>query len=144
MRSEPENGSGTDRRIDFFSAEWNNPPRSFVYMYEVTKEMSTLLSIFPKESDPILLDIDEAEQTVYLDGQPCALTQQEFSLLQELAQHVGCAMSRQELLMKAWGYVSPGETRTVDVHIQRLRKKLGFSCIETVYRRGYKLRAQEV
>ena len=113
-------------------------------MYEVTKEMSTMLSIFPKESDPILLDIDEAEQTVYLDGQPCALTQQEFSLLQELAQHVGRAMSRQELLMKAWGYVSPGETRTVDVHIQRLRKKLGFSCIETVYRRGYKLRAQEV
>ena len=54
------------------------------------------------------------------------------------------ALSREELLQKAWGYVIPGETRTVDVHIQRLRKKLGFSCIETVYRRGYKLRAQAV
>ena len=106
--------------------------------------MSTMLSIFPREDAPVLLDIDEEEQAVYVDGQPCALTQQEFSLLQELAQHLGRAMSREELLRDAWGYASPGETRTVDVHIQRLRKKLGFSCIETVYRRGYKLRAQEI
>lgn len=106
--------------------------------------MSTMLSIFPKEQEPVLLDIDEKEQAVYVDGQPCSLTPQEFSLLQELVQHVGCALSREELLQKAWGYVIPGETRTVDVHIQRLRKKLGFSCIETVYRRGYKLRAQAV
>ena len=106
--------------------------------------MSTMLSIFPKEREPILLDIDDEEQRVYVDGRPCVLTQQEFSLLQELAQHVGRALSRQELLQRAWGYVSPGETRTVDVHIQRLRKKLGFSCIETVYRRGYRLQAQEV
>ena len=54
--------------------------------------MSTMLSIFPKERDPILLDIDEEEQAVYVDGQPCSLTPQEFSLLQELAQHVGCAL----------------------------------------------------
>ena len=106
--------------------------------------MSTMLSIFPKEKEPVLLDIDDEAQQIYVDGQPCALTPQEFSLLQELAQHVGRALSRQELLQSAWGYASPGETRTVDVHIQRLRKKLGFSCIETVYRRGYKLRAQEV
>ena len=106
--------------------------------------MSTMLSIFPKERDPILLDIDEKEQAVYVDGEPCSLTPQEFSLLQELAQHVGRALSREELLQKAWGDVTPGETRPVDVHIQRLRKKLGFSCIETVYRRGYKLRAREV
>ena len=52
--------------------------------------------------------------------------------------------SREELLRDAWGYASPGDTRTVDVHVQRLRKKLGFACIETVYRLGYKLRAQEV
>ena len=51
---------------------------------------------------------------------------------------------REELLRDAWGYASPGDTRTVDVHVQRLRKKLGFACIETVYRLGYKLRAQEV
>ena len=106
--------------------------------------MSTMLSIFPKESTPVLLDIDEDRQVVYVDGAPCALTQQEFSLLQELAQHLGRPLSRQELLRSAWGYVCPGETRTVDVHIQRLRNKLGLSCIETVYRRGYRLRAQAV
>ena len=106
--------------------------------------MSTMLSIYPKENAPTLLAIDEEEKTVYVDGERCALTQQEFSLLQELAQNSDRAVSREELLRDAWGYVCPGETRTVDVHVQRLRKKLGFSCIETVYRRGYKLRAQEV
>ncbi len=106
--------------------------------------MSTMLSIFPKDENPTLLAIDDEQQVVYVDGEPCELTHQEFSLLQELAQNIDRPVSRQELLRDAWGYVSPGETRTVDVHIQRLRKKLGFFCIETVYRRGYKLRAQEV
>lgn len=106
--------------------------------------MSTLLSVKSGEKTPALLIIDEEEQTVYVDGELCTLTQQEFSLLQELAQNANHAVSRQELLREAWGYVCPGETRTVDVHVQRLRRKLGFSCIETVYRMGYKLKAQLV
>ena len=106
--------------------------------------MSTMLSIFPKDENPTLLAIDDEQQAVYVDGEPCELTHQEFSLLQELAQNIDRPVSRQELLRDAWGYVSPGDTRTVDVHVQRLRKKLGFFCIETVYRRGYKLRAQAV
>ena len=106
--------------------------------------MSTMLSIFPKDENPTWLAIDDEQQVVYVDGEPCELTHQELSLLQELAQNIDRPVSRQELLRDAWGYVCPGETRTVDVHIQRLRKKLGFFCIETVYRRGYKLRAQEV
>ena len=106
--------------------------------------MSTMLSIFPKDENPTLLAIDDEQQVVYVDGEPCELTHQEFSLLQELAQNIDRPVSRQELLRDAWGYVCPGETRTVDVHIQRQSKKLGFFCIETVYRRGYKLRAQEV
>ncbi|MBR3109545.1 MAG: winged helix-turn-helix transcriptional regulator [Clostridia bacterium] len=106
--------------------------------------MSTMLSIYPKDENPTLLAIDDEQKAVYVDGEPCELTQQEFSLLQELAQNFDRPVSRQELLRDAWGYVCPGETRTVDVHVQRLRKKLGFFCIETVYRRGYKLRAQAV
>ena len=113
-------------------------------MYEVTKEMSTMLSVNPRENETALLAIDEEERAVYVDGEPCELTQQEFNLLQELAQNADRPVSREELLRDAWGYVCPGETRTVDVHIQRLRKKLGFACIETVYRRGYRLRAQAV
>ncbi len=106
--------------------------------------MSTMLSIYPKDENPTLLAIDDEQKVVYVDGEPCELTQQEFSLLQELAQNIDRPVSREELLRDAWGYVSPGETRTVDVHVQRLRKKLGFFCIETVYRCGYKLRAQAV
>ena len=127
-----------------FCAPWNKPGSSFVYMYEVTEEMSTLLSMKPQENETALLAIDEEERAVYVDGQPCNLTQQEFYLLQELAQNADKPVSREDLLRDAWGYQSPGETRTVDVHIQRLRKKLGFACIETVYRLGYRLRAQAI
>lgn len=103
--------------------------------------MLTLFSLKPEEENARLLALGENENSVYVDGHPCPLTQQEFYLLQELAQHVGSTVSREHLLKTAWGYISPGETRTVDVHIQRLRKKLGFSSIETVYRLGYRLKA---
>ena len=73
-----------------------------------------------------------------------SVNEQEYLLLSELAQHAGEAVSRQDLLRKAWGYLSPGDTRTVDVHIQRLRKKIGFHSIDTVYRTGYRLRAHRV
>ena len=106
--------------------------------------MSTLLSMKSGENHSTFLMIDEAAQTVYVNGALCSLTQQEFSLLQELAQNADRAVSRQDLLRDAWGYASPGDTRTVDVHVQRLRRKLGFSCIETVYRLGYRLRARMV
>jgi len=52
----------------------------------------------------------------------------------------GAVVSRADLLRTAWGYQDIGDTRTVDVHIQRLRRKLGKSCIETVYKTGYKLK----
>jgi len=103
--------------------------------------MSTLLSVKSGENKAAYLTIDEEDKLVYVNGEPCALTQQEFSLLQELAQTPNQPVSREALLKEAWGYVSPGETRTVDVHVQRLRRKIGFSCIETVYRMGYKLKA---
>ena len=102
--------------------------------------MSTMLSIFPQADNPTLLAIDEDEKTVYVDGEPCVLTQQEFSLLQELAQNIDRPVSREELLRDAWGYLCPGETRTVDVHIQRLRGKIGAERIETIIRYGYRFR----
>jgi len=103
--------------------------------------MSTLLSVKSGENKAAYLTIDEEDKVVYVNGELCALTQQEFSLLQELAQTPNQPVSRENLLREAWGYLSPGETRTVDVHVQRLRRKIGFSCIETVYRMGYKLKA---
>ncbi len=84
------------------------------------------------------LDVEKREAT--LDGEVVELTAQEFALLQALMLSPDAALTRQELLRTAWGYQSAGETRTVDVHVQRLRKKLGTSCIETVYKLGYRLK----
>ena len=68
------------------------------------------------------------------------LTPREFDLLAFLARHPGRALSRDELLRKVWGYDYVGETRTVDVHVRRLRAKLGDAhpCIATVLGAGYK------
>ncbi len=84
------------------------------------------------------LDIEHRECT--LDGESLPLTAQEFSLLQALMESPDSPLTREELLRTAWGYQTMGETRTVDVHIQRLRRKLGSSCIETVYKLGYRLK----
>lgn len=102
--------------------------------------MCLTMAIQKESETSAVLSIYEENQSVYLDGNPCELTQQEYQLLQKLAENSNRAISRQELLRTAWGYLSPGDTRTVDVHVQRLRKKLGFASIETVYRCGYKLR----
>lgn len=84
------------------------------------------------------LDLEHRECT--LDGENLPLTAQEFSLLQALMESPDSPLTREELLRTAWGYHSAGETRTVDVHIQRLRRKIGTSCIETVYKLGYRLK----
>ncbi len=76
---------------------------------------------------------------VFLRGEPVELTQQEFTLLQTLIENRNIALSRQRLLNEAWGISFIGESRTVDVHIQRLRKKLDLGDrITTVFRTGYR------
>ena len=87
------------------------------------------------------LRMDVNARKVTRDGEELSLTTQEFELLRALMRSAGTAVSRQELLRTAWGYQSDGLTRTVDVHIQRLRKKLGATQIETVYKTGYRLLA---
>ena len=65
---------------------------------------------------------------------------QEYNLLEALVLNRNFALSREKLLQLAWGYDYSGDTRTVDVHIQRLRKKLGlYREIATVYKYGYRL-----
>jgi len=67
------------------------------------------------------------------------LTQREFDLLEYLMQRPGMVVSREELLEVVWGYLAPGETRTVEVHVAQLRKKLGDpSLVRTVRGVGYK------
>jgi DNA-binding response OmpR family regulator len=88
---------------------------------------------------PIAIDADR--HTVTLDGREIKLTAKEFLLLQYLVQHRGRVLSRDLLLTDVWGYQYTGGTRTVDVHIRRLREKLPMlnESIETVKQFGYKL-----
>ena len=86
------------------------------------------------------LSLDVEKHHATLDGKTLILTAQEFALLQALMQSPDAALSREQLLRTAWGYQGIGETRTVDVHIQRLRRKIGAACIETVYKLGYRLK----
>ena len=87
------------------------------------------------------LQIDTGAREATYAGQRLALTPREFDLLAFLVRHPGRALSREELLRKVWGYDFVGETRTVDVHVRRLRAKLGAhdGLIETVLGAGYKL-----
>jgi DNA-binding response OmpR family regulator len=87
------------------------------------------------------LVIDESTCSARLRGRPLHLTYKEFELLKYLAQHAGRVFSRAQLLREVWGYQFFGGTRTVDVHVRRLRAKLGpeyESLIGTVRNVGYK------
>jgi DNA-binding response OmpR family regulator len=88
---------------------------------------------------PITIDPDRHH--VALDEREVRLTAKEFLLLQYLLQHRGRVLSRDLLLTDVWGYQYTGGTRTVDVHIRRLREKLPVlaDAIETVKQFGYKL-----
>ncbi|HUH07550.1 MAG TPA: winged helix-turn-helix domain-containing protein [Egibacteraceae bacterium] len=88
------------------------------------------------------LSIDEDTYVVRLGGQPLDLTYREFELLKHLANNPGRVYTRSQLLQEVWGYDYYGGTRTVDVHIRRLRAKLGAEhehLIGTVRGVGYKL-----
>ena len=83
--------------------------------------------------------IDEITYSAKVHGVPLDLTYKEFELLKFLTQHPGRVFSREQLLSEVWGYDYFGGTRTVDVHIRRLRFKLGDleALIDTVRNRGY-------
>ncbi len=87
------------------------------------------------------LSIDEVTYSARLRGNPLELTFKEFELLKFLAQHPGRVFTRAQLLQEVWGYDYYGGTRTVDVHVRRLRAKLGTeheALIGTVRHVGYK------
>jgi DNA-binding response OmpR family regulator len=91
----------------------------------------------------LVLDIDRHE--VLADGNPIDLTVKEYELLLLFAQNRNKALAREVILEKVWGYDFLGESRTVDIHVQRLRKKLGESVhISTVYKFGYRLETKAI
>jgi two-component system, OmpR family, alkaline phosphatase synthesis response regulator PhoP len=87
------------------------------------------------------LVIDYEHQSVTLDNQPMSLTRKEYDLLSLLVRHAGEIIPRDALLLQVWGYGSDIRTRTLDVHVRRLRKKLGAYAdqyIETIFGIGYR------
>jgi len=87
------------------------------------------------------LSLEFDQQMAQLDSDRMVLTRKEYELLSLLVQHAGEIIPRDALLMEIWGYGSEIRTRTLDVHIRRLRKKLGRYAdqyIETIFGIGYR------
>lgn len=100
---------------------------------ERTKKLSSVIHV-------LNMEINFEEHTVRQNGEEVMLKPMEFELLAVLAKNKNIAISRESLLRMVWGVDYVGETRTVDVHIGQLRKKLGLSdAIKTVSKLGYRL-----
>lgn len=110
----------------------------------IARVRARLRRIAPKSDAEVLsvgrLTLDKRAHCARIDSQPIALSLKEYDLLQLLMENRGMAFSREQLLEKIWDYAYGGGTRTVDVHVQTLRAKLG-ECggmIETVRGVGYR------
>lgn len=122
---------------------------------EVIARVKTILRRFDKvetqarpEPDPLLhsgnLAISEREWLVTVNGEKADLTPKEFELLVFFVKHPRQVFTRSQLLDQIWGYDFEGDTRTVDIHIQRLRKKLDLGVtLITIFGVGYKYEPQE-
>lgn len=111
---------------------------------EVIARVRAVLRRAEKETEPKYSDdklsVDFADMRVVCEGNDVRLTRKEFALLTHLIQNTGRVAARQQLLDNVWGYSYFGDTRTLDVHIRRLRQKLGNcgGCVETVVGIGYR------
>jgi two-component system, OmpR family, alkaline phosphatase synthesis response regulator PhoP len=86
------------------------------------------------------LKVDAGRREVSVRAEQVQLAPKEFDLLWELLDHRGLVLTRDQLLERVWGYTFAGDTRTVDVHVRQLRRKLGEACpVVTVWGVGYKV-----
>ena len=126
---------------DYMTKPFN--PRELVARVKAIFRRSERIATGPTEEAIRLGDlvIDPARREVTCQGQALELRTQEFEVLLVLVKHRSQVLNREQLLNLAWGYDFYGQTRTVDVHIAQLRRKLGSSSvrIETVTGVGYKL-----
>ncbi|MBU5440049.1 response regulator transcription factor [Tissierella sp. MSJ-40] len=112
-------------------------------MLELQARVEAVLRRTNKEQKFFVLNnvrVDLDGRQAFLNNELVDITPQEFDLLVVLIRNRNIALSREKLLELAWGYDFEGDTRTVDVHITKLRKKLGLdNYIKTVYKLGYRL-----
>ena len=115
---------------------------------ELSTRIARVLNASPSEDQRRVLrignlEVDFDRYQVSVKGEPALLTYKEYQLLVVLASNPGIVFTRENLLTRVWGYDYFGGTRTVDVHVRRLRSKLGEdvqSYIETVWNVGYRFR----
>jgi len=114
-------------------------------MLELLARVDAVLRRTQKAGAPFELDgvrVEFESRQVFVHGRPVECAPKEFDLLETLIRNRNIALSRDKLLELAWGYDFAGDSRTVDVHIQKLRKKLSWEHrIKTVYKVGYRLEA---
>lgn len=130
---------GSDWQIDSFFVEGAHPMEILTRIRMAQGPTSTDSSVTVRVGE---LTIDPETYQVRIKGRPLDLTYKEFQLLFYLAQRPGRVYSRQQLLSEVWGYDFFGGTRTVDVHVRRLRAKLGAeheNMIATIRNVGYKM-----
>jgi hypothetical protein len=125
-------------------------PPMIGYLVLVPADQQPLLPVaVPDRPEPTVLDgddaplvrIDSVQRTAEVEGRPLDLTYLEFELLAHLVAHPHRVHTRDQLVTTVWGYGHVGDGRTVDVHVARLRRKLGVEhrkAIQTVRRVGYK------
>lgn len=113
------------------------------HFQELVARVNVVLRRFGKEDGLFCLNqvkVDFKNFKVYKEDEEIAVTKQEFQLLKALIINKNVTLTREQLLNAAWGWDYDGEERTVDVHIQRLRKKLQWEqYIKTIYKIGYRL-----
>ncbi len=136
----------SDKLAGLGSGAWDYLTKPFE-MLELIARVHLILVKTQKADQKICIDkteIDLKARKTVVDGVETELTRQEFELLEVLILNQNIALSREKLLDLAWGYDYAGDTRTVDVHITKLRKKLNLERqIKTVYKTGYRLEIEK-
>ncbi|MCI8490671.1 MAG: response regulator transcription factor [Lachnospiraceae bacterium] len=131
-----------DKLTGLTSGAWDYLTKPFE-MLELIARVNLALAKTKKADSRIQIadtEIDLKARTALVRGKSVELTRQEFELLEVLILNRNIALSREKLLELAWGYDYAGDTRTVDVHITKLRRKLKLEDhIKTVYKTGYRL-----
>jgi DNA-binding response OmpR family regulator len=135
---EPDRVAGLEIGADDYVTKPFSPREVSARIKAILRRSEQTVENVTLELDSIVLDRDAREVTV--DGTGLELTAKEFDLLGCLMQNPGIVLSRDTLLDRVWGMDFPGGTRTVDVHVAQLRRKLGRpELIRTVRGAGYKL-----